>query len=257
MCWGPWHTIPDRLMTQKWKEVLSFFREHGTEKLIFTGGEPLIRKDIIEIVSYAKNDLGYTITLSTNTIFLQQKYGILSDIDQIGIPLDGSNSATNEKIRVGNPRHFDIAIESIKSVKKDFPNLEVTIRTVVSKDNMHDIGAIGHLLAKYYYNFDRWKIYQFAAANYGSLNAETMNISNDQFHLACVPVLKNHHITNKVQIYCNTERSQRYVFLGSNGDVYGVDRDGAYLTIANVLDDPLEEILLRMPLIYDHASQRK
>ncbi len=117
MCWGPFHYIDDKISTKQWKEILRFFKKNGTKKIIFTGGEPLLRDDIIEIMAFSKK-LGYTTTLSTNTLLLKNKEEIIKYVDQIGIPIDGSNKNKNNIIRRGNPDQFDTALEALKSVKK-------------------------------------------------------------------------------------------------------------------------------------------
>lgn len=68
-CWGPEHTIEDGLSTAQWKGVIDLFSRRGTNAIVFTGGEPLIRPDIDKLVVYAKEQ-GMRTTLSTNTLLL-------------------------------------------------------------------------------------------------------------------------------------------------------------------------------------------
>src|SRR5437762_732284 len=84
-CWGPNHTIEDGLSTADWKAVLSFFTTYGTSSVVLTGGEPLIRRDLAEIVRFAKRNLGLHLTLSTNTLLLKKKApDVLAYVDEIG-----------------------------------------------------------------------------------------------------------------------------------------------------------------------------
>src|SRR2546421_7250557 len=71
-CWGPDHTLPDSLTAEDWEQVIRFFAHHGTTAIVFTGGEPLIRKDIGRLLEFAKI-LGMRVTLSTNTLLLQKR----------------------------------------------------------------------------------------------------------------------------------------------------------------------------------------
>jgi pyrroloquinoline quinone biosynthesis protein E len=48
----------DELSTEDWKRVLKQSREMGAVQLGFSGGEPLVRKDLVELVDYS-HELGY------------------------------------------------------------------------------------------------------------------------------------------------------------------------------------------------------
>ena len=58
------------LDTQQMKKILGYFINLGIRKIRITGGEPLIRKDILEIISFLKNkkedNLLKEILLTTN-----------------------------------------------------------------------------------------------------------------------------------------------------------------------------------------------
>ena len=59
------------LTTQEWKEILDEIHRKGCLWLCFTGGEPLIRDDFLEIYSYAK-EKGFIITINTNGLLLTE-----------------------------------------------------------------------------------------------------------------------------------------------------------------------------------------
>ena len=59
------------LSTDEWKRVLRESRELGALQLGFTGGEPLQRPDLEELVAYA-NDLGFYTNLITSGIGLTE-----------------------------------------------------------------------------------------------------------------------------------------------------------------------------------------
>ena len=55
------------------KRILYLFSQMGISKIRFTGGEPLLRKDIPELISYAKNQCEIDkIYLTTNGILLNK-----------------------------------------------------------------------------------------------------------------------------------------------------------------------------------------
>lgn len=60
----------------------------GTDRLILTGGEPLLYPDITPLVAYARQELGFALTLTTNGLLLPRYEGILDHVDRLVISLD-------------------------------------------------------------------------------------------------------------------------------------------------------------------------
>jgi MoaA/NifB/PqqE/SkfB family radical SAM enzyme len=162
-CWGPVHNAEETLTLLDWKELGLKLAGSGTSGIVLTGGETLIKEDIEKLAQYLHEDLGLRTTLSTNGILLRQKApDILPYIDDIGIPLDGHTVETNNVMRVGTPVHFSRAIGALALVQKDYPNIDLTLRTVVSRINTESVPLIGRTLLDS--GIDptrlRWKLYQ-------------------------------------------------------------------------------------------------
>ena len=87
---------------------------------------------------------------------------ILPYIDDLGIPLDGPSHEINKMMRVGKFPHFDLALEAIKFVQSAYPNIDLTVRTVVAKPNLEHISQIGIKLLQHGIKIEhlRWKLYQ-------------------------------------------------------------------------------------------------
>lgn len=238
-CWGPDHAIENALSTQEWKKTLKFFKKNGTTNVVFTGGEPLLRNDIGELTRYAK-ELGMRVTLSTNTLLLRKKAKeVLPYVDEVGIPLDGSTHENNRKMRKGinggNPQHFTAVMRAVGDIKREYPGIEVTVRTVVSKVNKTDIEAIGAVLAAHQGTFDRWKIYQFAPVSYGEKNEAEHAISLEEFMTVAKGVEERFQNELPIRVYYAEERPGRYVFVGPEGNIFGVGEDGKYQQAGNIL----------------------
>ena len=133
-CWGPDHKVKPALTTQNWIEIGKQLKNRGTENIIISGGEPLIRKDLQEILTGLKT-LDLRVTLSTNGMFLLQENSkeLLKYLDEIGLPLDGSNKNMNSIMREGSDKSFELSIQAMKYVQENYPNLKLTIRTVLSQ----------------------------------------------------------------------------------------------------------------------------
>lgn len=105
------------------------------------GGEPLIRKDIAEIVSSSKA-AGMVTMINTNGWFVQEKLGDLAtNLDVLLISLDHSTAAGHDAVRrmAGS---YDRVIDAIDLAKTNFSKLRLVVNTVVLKHNADDIDAL-------------------------------------------------------------------------------------------------------------------
>ena len=116
------------------------FIEMGVKKIRLTGGEPLVRRDIIKLIKRLNSKKNITnlkeITLTTNGSLLE-KYAYdlkKGGVDRINVSLDTINHIKYKKItRFGN---LDKVILGIKEAKKN--NITVKINTVVLKNFNED-----------------------------------------------------------------------------------------------------------------------
>ena len=127
------------------KEILTFeeierlcdnFIEMGVKKIRLTGGEPLVKKDIINLIKILNSKKNITnlaeITLTTNGTLLEKyAYDLKKQgVDRINVSLDTIDQNKYKKItRFGN---LDKVISGIKEAKKN--NIAIKINTVVLKN---------------------------------------------------------------------------------------------------------------------------
>jgi MoaA/NifB/PqqE/SkfB family radical SAM enzyme len=140
----------NELTTEEVKNALHQLKEIGIKELIFTGGEPLLRNDIGEIIKEAKALEFQAIIVVTNGLLLERKAEELLDngVTHIDISIDAINE-TNDKIR-GIPGYYKKAINGIKTIQKLKKNkaldVPVTIMTtLLMKDNINDIPKLVEL----------------------------------------------------------------------------------------------------------------
>ena len=137
------------------EEFKKFFKKTGKNKIfliIFTGGEPFLRNDLVEICYYAeKYCKPHTIVIPTNGILVEK---IVKEVERIlqlckkthitiNISLDHIGKK-HDRIR-GVPGNFTKAISVYKKLKKfeeKYPNFDVSIHTVISKFNYKDFPKI-------------------------------------------------------------------------------------------------------------------
>src|ERR1041384_5164858 len=100
---GKGHMYPDikgvqTMKTDEVKHVLGLAREK-VSLLYITGGEPLVRKDLTEIVRWAKQDAKYSyIGITTNGVLLHRQEGILDHVDALVISMDSTDDARYDGI---------------------------------------------------------------------------------------------------------------------------------------------------------------
>lgn len=91
----------------------------GIPRITFFGGEPLMRKDIFELIRYAKSK-GMITRINTNAFALNEKVVMKlkeSGLTHCDVSIDDSNPAIHDKLR-GVPGLFSRAIKGIELLKK-------------------------------------------------------------------------------------------------------------------------------------------
>ncbi len=127
---------PHRLMSAK--EIVSIakiFTDLGVTKIRLTGGEPLIRKDLTEIIT-GLSELPIQLTLTTNGLLLDRYINILKEhkINSINISLD---SLKAEKFKQITRRdEFNRVWTNINSLIAQ--NFEVKLNVVAVKNQIED-----------------------------------------------------------------------------------------------------------------------
>lgn len=108
-----------KLTTEQMLKVIDDFADIGTSGIGFTGGEPILRSDIYELIKQAKKR-GLFTHMSSNGMAINSEVArklIDSGLDAIGFSLDGARQATHDFIR-GVPGSFEKVINAIKSCRK-------------------------------------------------------------------------------------------------------------------------------------------
>lgn len=128
----------DKLSFENIKYIIDQLINNGVETITISGGEPLIRKDIVDIVKYAKEKGGVRVlNLITNgTVYDEtQLLGLKPYLDALAVSIDGYNSDNPHFLRdVGT---FPKVIESVEKLRDmGFP---VSILPTLHKQNIDAI----------------------------------------------------------------------------------------------------------------------
>ena len=136
----------DTLTTEKIMETLPKLKANGIKFIIFSGGEPLTRKDLFDIAARCR-ELGIITYLSTNGLYVGQKNArrILDTFNYVGISIDGSE-ATHDRFR-GLPGSFRMSMEAVRLLNS-FHEMKVGIRFTITKETLSDLKFIFELAEK-------------------------------------------------------------------------------------------------------------
>ncbi len=134
--------------TKEIKEILKK-TNRTCDGIVFTGGEPTVRKDLIELVRYGKN-LGFKIIqIQTNgRMFAYKKYCqdmIKAGANEFGIALHGHNAKLHDYL-TSSPGSFNQTTTGIKNLRA--LGQYILTNTVINKVNYKHLPEIAKLLVK-------------------------------------------------------------------------------------------------------------
>ncbi len=141
------------LDTARLRDVIDQAMGLGVERLFITGGEPLARPDILELLTHAVDTHGREVVVMTNgTLFKGARLETLTALAaeeraqgrlRVQISLDGSTPETNDPIR--GKGTFARITEGIQTAV--VAGLRPTVTATILRHNIDDLGGIVRLAA--------------------------------------------------------------------------------------------------------------
>ncbi|MEZ4524852.1 MAG: 12,18-didecarboxysiroheme deacetylase [Desulfobacterales bacterium] len=154
----------NELSTEEGKKLIDDLAQFGVPVILFSGGEPLMHRDLPELAGYAVRK-GLRAVISTNgTLITKEKAKILKDIglSYVGVSLDGMEEV-HDRFR-GMKGAFKAAMEGIKNSQE--AGIKVGLRFTINRFNAGEIPAIFDLLEER--NIPRICFYHLVYAGRGS-----------------------------------------------------------------------------------------
>jgi len=136
--------FPGELSTQEAHRVMDDLRSFGIPVLILSGGEPLLRPDVLDLARRAKS-LGLYVGLSTNgTLIHQGNVGSIAaaGFDYVGISLDGIE-ATHDRFR-RKAGAFQAALNGLRLCRDS--GIKVGVRFTLTEGNAAELPQVLALL---------------------------------------------------------------------------------------------------------------
>ncbi len=210
----------NELSTKDGKALIDDLAGFGVPVILFSGGEPLVRKDLPDLAAYAV-DKGMRAVISTNgTLITPDRARLLKEIglSYVGISLDGMEDI-NDRFR-GVKGAFNSALDGIRNCLD--AGIKVGLRFTINRFNVDEIPAIFDLLEEM--EIPRVCFYHLVYAGRGSTLVED-DLSHEQSRQAVDLII---------------DRTDDLHKRGKPKEVLTVDNhaDGPYLYLRLLREDP-------------------
>ena len=136
---------PKELSTGQGFRLLDEIRSFGNPLMVFTGGDPLKRPDLYDLIRHSV-EIGLRTNVTPSATPLLTAEAIerfkASGVSRMAISLDGPDAASHDDFR-GIPGTFDRAMFALKHAQKI--GLETQLQTTVTRRNMAKLPEIGEI----------------------------------------------------------------------------------------------------------------
>ncbi len=148
-------------------------KELGLQSIAFSGGEVLMRKDIFEIIAYARDlNIGEIVVVTNGTMVNQENAKKLmeSGMTNVSISLEGSEHI-NDFIR--GEGSYKKTVEAIRILKKYEEELIISVNVVISRYNYRNL-----------FEFTKFIYEDLGIRNitYSPLNKDMMGTNLEKYH---------------------------------------------------------------------------
>ncbi|MEO0166861.1 MAG: radical SAM protein [candidate division WOR-3 bacterium] len=137
-CWycSAEHTADNEMSLEELDKIIMLFKYWGASTIVFTGGEPLLRDDIDNLISKYSKELSFIILTSGYGLNLERARRLKdSGLFSVSISLDHYDRKINDQSR-GREGAFDIALDAIKNAKS--AGLYTVVQTVATSELLRD-----------------------------------------------------------------------------------------------------------------------
>jgi Fe-coproporphyrin III synthase len=173
------HGLTEEIDILSGKKFIRELADFGVPVILFSGGEPLLRRDLFDLASFAQEQ-GLRVALSTNgTLITSEVANKIHQVGfaEVGISLDGIGQS-NDQFR-GKDGAYQAALEGIRNCVA--LGSRVSLRFTITRFNYEQIPAIFRLIEDE--RIDRICFYHLAYSGRGS-KLQSEDISHSQTRAA-------------------------------------------------------------------------
>lgn len=135
------YAIKEELTTEQWKTVIDKVKKARIPQITFTGGEPTLREDLVELIDYSK---WFVTRLNTNGVLLTSKLCerlYEASLDSVQVTMYSNNDKIHNLLVGAN--NFEKTVEGIRNALK--ANLNVSVNTPLCSINKDYVSLIKFL----------------------------------------------------------------------------------------------------------------
>ena len=122
------------LSTEEMIKGLDILRKMGIMELVLSGGDPLLRDDIGEILDHSSKH--FVTTVYDNGSMAAKKIDCLRNVDFVAISIDSLDEAKNDAIKAV-PGSLKAALNSVETLQKE--GIKVAVTPTISQKNLYEI----------------------------------------------------------------------------------------------------------------------
>jgi radical SAM protein with 4Fe4S-binding SPASM domain len=136
----------EELTTAEAKAFIDSLAEMNVPVLVFSGGEPFFRDDLVELTRYASDQGIRPIASSNGTFLTEARARAVADagMEYVGVSLDGIG-ATNDEFR-GLDGAFDRALSGLRNARD--AGLGTGIRCTMTRETVDDVPEVVDLMVE-------------------------------------------------------------------------------------------------------------
>jgi radical SAM protein with 4Fe4S-binding SPASM domain len=131
----------NELSTEELYNLIDQMRQSGTFLLSIAGGEPLFRKDILDVIAYARKN-AIDVSITTNGLFITEEIAKKMDeldLRTVTVSIDGNEKNHDDLRKKGS---FKKAIEKLQILRKHCKSAKINIKNTVTNDNICDYNEL-------------------------------------------------------------------------------------------------------------------
>ncbi len=130
-----WKDKDERELTaDEIKKGFDILKKLGIVELVISGGDPLLRDDIGEIIDYASKL--FITTVYDNGSIAAKKIDLLRKVDFVAISIDSLDQAKNDYIKAV-PGALKVATQTVETLHKE--GIKVSVTPTISQKNIYEI----------------------------------------------------------------------------------------------------------------------
>ncbi|RMG01745.1 MAG: GeoRSP system radical SAM/SPASM protein [Nitrospirae bacterium] len=187
----------NELSLDELKTAITTVRKAGVFSLNFGGGEPLLRKDLLEVANYA-HEAGLSLSMNSNGYLLNRRMALQlkeAGLGKVGISIDSSRPEIHDSFR-GVKGSFQRAVRAVEYLKD--AGVETSISSVVCRINYREIGDIISMAKTL--GVKQLNLHNFKCSGMGFRNMSELDLSPDEWRNFYTTALRFREDTEGLEI---------------------------------------------------------